>query len=172
MTQTVIIELNDAASIPETTATQLKSLVDHLSNGTQSVKFRVEIETEDPLALSFAGDELQEIGEDDSDASTDTDHSESEKPPRLNPDTRRWTLASLLYHADEPLPVSTIVSVSEDHEWEMSQAQASAELYGMFQDDLVDRTGSPYEYALTEFGNSRLETRTNEEAAELKPNPF
>ncbi|MFB6069480.1 MAG: hypothetical protein ABEJ76_00540, partial [Halanaeroarchaeum sp.] len=65
-----------------------------------------------------------------------------------------------------------VVEVSEGEDWEMNQSGASAELYNMFQEGLVDRDGSPYEYQLTKDGESLLEERASEESAEIGADSF
>ncbi len=110
------------------------------------------------------------------DTDIDLEHVESaEQPddrPQLTPGTRRHDIASVLYHADEPLAASDVVDLSEGTDWEMGRSTASATLYRMFNDDLVAREertdDGSFEYWLTELAEEILE---NAEDA-IRPDPF
>lgn len=95
-----------------------------------------------------------------------------EDGPTLTPGTRRHDIASVLYHADAPLAASDVVDLSEDTEWEMGRSTASATLYRMFNDDLVEREERPedgsFEYWLTDTAGELLE-RADEP---IRPDPF
>lgn len=91
--------------------------------------------------------------------------------PTLTPDTRRFQLASVLFHADEPLTVRDFVDLSEGTDWELGRSPASTTLYRMFNDGAVDREEGPngaYEYWLTDAGRRALEAAD----AEPSPDPF
>lgn len=109
------------------------------------------------------------------DAGIDLGLEEAESPastPSLTPGTRRYDIAAVLYHADEPLSASDVVDLSTETEWEMGRSTASATLYRMFNDGLVDReertNGGSYVYWLTDAGAERLESSD----APIDPNPF
>ena len=84
-----------------------------------------------------------------------------EDAPSLRPGTTRFDLAAALYQADEPVAVSELVSRSEETEWEVGRSSASATLYRMHRDGLVDRRereeGRGYEYWISDRGRSLLE---------------
>lgn len=115
-------------------------------------------------------------GPEEFDADIDIDHvetpAEPEDGPTLTAGTRRHDIASVLYHADEPLAASDVVELSEDTDWEMGRSTASATLYRMFNDDLVDRQeradDGSFEYWLTDMGESVLE----EDEDPIRPDPF
>lgn len=101
----------------------------------------------------------------------ESEPAETDDRPTLTPGTRRFELASVLYHADEPLTVADFVDLSEGTDWEVGRSPASTTLYRMYNDDAVDRQEGPegsYEYWLTDAGRDVLE----EADAEIEPNPF
>lgn len=104
----------------------------------------------------------------------DEDASEAGDPepsPTLTPGTRRFELASVLYHASEPLRVADFVELSEGTDWDVGRSPASTTLYRMYNDDAVDReegSDGSYEYWLTDAGRAALDAA---EAA-IEPNPF
>lgn len=96
---------------------------------------------------------------------------ESEEQPAMNPGTRRFTVASVLYHADGPLTTGEIAELSEGEDWELGQSAVSSELYRMYGDNVVNREqgeGSAYEYELTDVGEDALEDADSE----IEPNLF
>ena len=107
-------------------------------------------------------EEEEEADEEDEEATDD----QQQWPPTLNPGTRKWTLAAMLYAADDPLTVRDVVEQSDS---ELSQSVVSAGLYNMFQEDLVDRDGSPFAYELAEDAVSLLEERADEEGVPITP---
>ena len=92
--------------------------------------------------------------------------------PVLRADTTRFTIASALYHADDPLAVADIVDLAEGSDWEVGRSTASATLYRMYRDDLVDRRerddGRGYVYWLADRGREALEQADEP----IAPNPF
>ena len=92
--------------------------------------------------------------------------------PRLDPDTRRFDIAAVLYHADEPLSVAEVVELSSGMPWEIGRSTASATLYRMYNEELVDRSERDdegrFEYWLTEQGTRAVEAAD----ATIEPNPF
>lgn len=165
--------------IREQEARHIGSLLHALAGTEEGIsRLRLEIESESVLSLSLAGVETElvfaeEALEEELEAEAEeVEEKEAVEAVRLNPGTRRWVLASILYHAEEPVTVGEVVALSEGEEWEMGQSAASAELYNMYQEDLVDRDGSPYEYELTERGEERLVQRSREESVPIEPNPF
>lgn len=112
----------------------------------------------------------------DFDTEIDLEHVEESEPaedrPKLTPGTRRHDIASVLYHADEPLAASDIVDLSEGTDWEMGRSTASATLYRMFNDDLVAREertdDGSFEYWLTDAGEDILEGSDES----IRPDPF
>ena len=95
-----------------------------------------------------------------------------EDQPTLTPGTRRHDIASVLYHADDPQAASDLVDLSSETEWEMGRSTASATLYRMFNDGLVERReradDGSYVYWLTPAAKRILET----EDEPIHPNPF
>lgn len=95
-----------------------------------------------------------------------------EDGPTLTPGTRRHDIASVLYHADDPLAASDVVELSEGTDWEMGRSTASATLYRMHNDGLVDRKERPddgsFMYWLTSAAEDILETGDEP----IDPNPF
>lgn len=92
--------------------------------------------------------------------------------PTLTEGTRRFDIASVLYHAEDSLAASDVVDLSEGEDWEMGRSTASATLYRMYNDDLVDREeredDGSFVYWLTEQGQETLESGE----APIRPNPF
>lgn len=108
------------------------------------------------------------------DADHDTEYS-TEAPEQglsLRPETTRYTIASALYHADDPLAVSEIVDMAAGTEWEVGRSTTSATLYRMYRDNLVDRKerddGRGYAYWLTDTGIDAFE----EADTPTESNPF
>ena len=97
---------------------------------------------------------------------------EEEETPKLRPETTRFTIASALYHADDPLAVSDIVDLAESTDWEVGRSTASATLYRMYRDGLVERQeredGRGYVYWLADAGEEALDRAD----APVGPNPF
>lgn len=175
----------------------LRSLVDY-EEGFE--RLHVEIEADSALDLAFPSEvEVEEGGEEGVETEKEIEEEEeveeegveaeaeeealsieerreqqkeSDELPTLNPGTRRYTLASILYHADGYLTTSEIVELSQDEDWEMGQSGASAELYNMFQDVVVHRRqrggDGSYEYWLSDDGIEALEQ--SDEA--IQPDPF
>ncbi len=118
--------------------------------------------------ISF--DDDWSVTEETDEEATTTDGDED--LPTLTPETRRFDMAAILHHADDPLTVSEIVDLSDGTEWEIGRSPASATLYRMFNDGVVDRRereeDGSYEYWLTEEGEASL-GRTD---ATIEPNPF
>jgi len=90
----------------------------------------------------------------------------------INPGTRRFSIGSVLFHADGYLTTSDIVEFSQGEDWEMNQSSVSSELYRMYGDYLVHRrqqqgTGG-YEYWLTDRAEDALAASDEERM----PNPF
>lgn len=128
-------------------------------------------ETPDSVADTSTGEteEHEATRETDRDAGDDAD--EDADLPTLTPDTRRFQLASVLFHADEPLTVRDFVDLSEGTDWELGRSPASTTLYRMFNDGAVDREEGPdgaYEYWLTDPGRRALEAAD----ADPSPDPF
>lgn len=92
--------------------------------------------------------------------------------PALTPGTRRHDIASVLYHADEPLAASEVVDLSSETDWEMGRSTASATLYRLYNDALVEREeradDGSFVYWLSDAGRDRLEA----EDGPIAPNPF
>lgn len=90
----------------------------------------------------------------------------------ITPGTRKFLLASTLYHASKNLTVNELVELYEGTEHEMSSSNVSAALYTMHEDGIVDRQkrggDGSYEYWLTDAAIEVLEV-TDEP---LEPNPF
>lgn len=179
MTQTLVIEIGESLPIREQEAEQIGSLLHALAGTEEGIsQLRLEIESESVLSLPLAGVEADiERAEEEREAELEAEAEEATEEGalqevRLNPETRRWALAAILYHAADPLTVGDIADLSEGEDWEMDQSAASSELYNMYQEGLVDRAGSPYEYEITEGGEERLLHRSREEAATIEPNPF
>lgn len=163
MAQQVTIEVAEPSD--QRTAEQVSTFIRDLgSNGTEIKRVAVEIETDDLEHVPFPSQVRTHDG--------DTETEEPAGAVRLNPGSRRWTLASVLSHGSEPLDVSDFVELSEGADWAVTQAQASAELYTMYQDGVVDREGTPYRYELTEIGEQTLEDRAGEEDTAIEPDPF
>lgn len=175
MTQTIVIEVEEGLPIREQEARQLGSLLHALAGTEEGIsRLRLEIESESILSLSLAGveTEVARVEEALEEEAEGVEEEGAIEAVRLNPGTRRWVLASILYHAEEPVTVGEIVAFSEGEEWEMGQSAAAAELYNMYEEGLVDRNGSPYEYELTPDGEDRLAHRSREEDTPIEPNPF
>lgn len=103
---------------------------------------------------------------------TETEEEAAEDEPVLRPDTTRFTIASALYHADDPQAVSDIVDLAAGTDWEVGRSTASATLYRMYRDDLVERReredGRGYVYWLSERGEDALESADEP----IGPDPF
>lgn len=103
---------------------------------------------------------------------TETEEEAVEDEPVLRPDTTRFTIASALYHADDPQAVSDIVDLAAGSDWEVGRSTASATLYRMYRDDLVERReredGRGYVYWLSDRGRQALEGADEP----IAPNPF
>ncbi len=97
---------------------------------------------------------------------------ESADTPAIDPDTRRFDIAAVLYHTDEPLSVAEVVDLSADTTWEIGRSTASATLYRMYNESLVDRAERDgegrFEYWLTEDGRAAVESSD----VTIEPNPF
>lgn len=97
---------------------------------------------------------------------------ETEPKSSFQPETTRFDLAAVLYHAEDPLTVSEIVDLLEGSEWEVGRSTTSATLYRLYNDGLVDREqpedGRGYEYWLTGAGEADLEATD----AQIEPDPF
>ena len=82
-------------------------------------------------------------------------------PTPLRPDTTRFTIATFLAESEDPVPVSEIVEESVGTDREIGRSTASATLYRMYQDGLVDRRerdeGRGYVYWLTDDGEGALD---------------
>ena len=107
---------------------------------------------------------------DDEEEEGDEDEQAEQHRPTLTPGTRRFELASVLYHADGPLTVADIVELSEGTDWELGRSPASTTLYRMYNDDAVEREqgdAGSYQYWLTEAGQRVLE----ESDEEIAPKP-
>lgn len=197
MTQKIVVELSDEETISQQEASQIGSLIRSLAETEDGISsLKLEIESASVLEIPLAGVSMEETAEEaeleemepeneepieaaepvqeepEIEGVESEEEAETEVEPALNPGTRRWILASLLHNTDGPLTVKEIVDVSEGEEWGMGQSGASAELYNMFEDGLVDRSGSPYAYELTDDGSDLLVQRSSEEPAEIEPNPF
>lgn len=96
----------------------------------------------------------------------------AEDGPKLTPGTRRHDIASVLYHSDEPLAASEVVELSSETDWEMGRSTASATLYRMYNDGLVEREersdDGSFVYWLTPSAEGILET----DDGPIDPNPF
>ena len=92
--------------------------------------------------------------------SPDSEAESDEPTPALRPETTRYDIATALDESDDPLAVSELVDRSADTEWEVGRSTASATLYRMHSDGLVDRqereAGRGYEYWLSEAGKTAL----------------
>lgn len=92
--------------------------------------------------------------------------------PTLTPGTRRHDIASVLYHAEDPQAASDLVDLSAETDWEMGRSTASATLYRMYNDGLVDREersdDGSYVYWLMPAAESILEEGDDP----IAPNPF
>ena len=115
------------------------------------------------------------IAEPDPDAPAVEEPTYQESPtvtPKLDPDTRRFDIAAVLYHADEPQSVAEVVDLSAGTPWEIGRSTASATLYRMYNETLVDRDERDdegrFEYWLTDEGRQALEASD----ASIEPNPF
>lgn len=90
----------------------------------------------------------------------------------ITPGTRKFTLASSLYHAESPLTVNELVDVFAGTGNEMTSSNVSAALYTMHQDDIVNRRkrggDGSFEYWLTDDAIRVLETLEEP----IEPNPF
>lgn len=100
------------------------------------------------------------------------DRKASGELPPMNSGTRRFTIASILYHADGYLTTGDLADITEGEEWELSQSALSTELYRMYGDFVVHRRqkrgNGAYEYWLTNMGTEALE----EADADIEPDPF
>ncbi len=179
MPQKMAVEFDSEQSIADEQVDHVVSLIQTLAESDGGIsRLWVEIESDAIVSTSIPGGQLSQAGESGEVSEEqvveepESEETESADEPALNPDTRRWTLASLLYNADESLTVGEIVELGSDTDWEMDQSGGSAELYNMFQDGLVDRTGSPYQYELTDRGQDLLIERSRGEGAAIEPNPF
>lgn len=118
----------------------------------------------------YAPDEFD--GTIDIDQITDDHPTDDSGGPRLRPGTRRHDIASVLYHADDPLSASEVVDLSRETDWEMGRSTASATLYRMFNDGLVAREerseDGSFVYWLTSDARGILESAD----APIDPNPF
>ena len=96
----------------------------------------------------------------------------AESLPTITPETRRFDLAAVLYHSEDPLTVSEIVDLSDGTDWAVGRSPASATLYRMFNDGVVDReqraADNSFEYWLTPAGTEALEALE----APIEPDPF
>lgn len=193
MTRGLTIEIDDAGAIDTGTADRIGNLLHRLVESEGAVsRIRVEIDSTEDVVEPLIGrvnetatldqskdpngpDEGATDSEPTGDENVDPDDSQ-EQPAigdvTLNPGTRRWVLGAILYHASETISVADAVELSQGTDWEMNESSASAELYNMFQDDIVDRVGSPYQYDLTDLGAGTLERRAEEESIDIEPNPF
>lgn len=190
MTQSMVVEVVGEDGIVDEDVGRIASLIESLAAtraGISRLKLEVEVGAEDGPSpgTSLAGllanghgapEETESVaaetvvnGQAESVIQPST---ENEPRPPLNPQTRRWTLASMLHRASDALSVRDIVEASHGESWEMTQSGASAELYNMYEDGLVTRSGSPYAYELTESGAELLVDRSREEAAKIEPDPF
>ena len=115
---------------------------------------------------------------DEIDAGIDIDHIDDSEPtelengPTLTPGTRRHDIASVLYHADDPLAASDVVELSDGTDWEMGRSTASATLYRMHNDDLVDRKERPDDGSFSYWLTSNAEHLLEQEEEPIGPNPF
>lgn len=86
---------------------------------------------------------------------------EAEEMPSLQPGTTRFDLAAALYQSDDPLAVSDLVERSAGTDWEVGRSSASATLYRMHSDGVVERRereeGRGFEYWLSASGRQLLE---------------
>lgn len=190
MTQSMVVEVVDEEGIEDEDVGRIANLIESLAatrGGISRLKLEVEVEVDggsspgtslagllanghgaaEEAEGEAAGAAANGRAESMTQASTENGH----RPP-LNPQTRRWTLASILHRASDALSVRDIVEASHGESWEMTQSGASAELYNMYEDGLVTRSGSPYAYDLTEIGADLLVERSREEAAKIEPDPF
>ena len=164
MTQQVTVEIQDDLS-PEH-AEQLAQLLRDVAASDGRSRVRLEIEADAVLGLA----PIQPDPVDDEEPVDEEDEAPAEDdgppwPPSLNPDTRKWTLATLLYSADEPQTVSEVVELSGET---VDQSVASAGLYKMHQEHLVEREGTPFAYQLTPDAVGLLEERAREEDVSLE----
>lgn len=87
---------------------------------------------------------------------------EEAEAPTLQTDTTRFDLAAALYQADDSLPVSELVARSEGTDWQVGRSTASATLYRMHQDGLVERReredARGFEYWLSDSGEAAVES--------------
>ena len=108
----------------------------------------------------------------DADNGADVGSQDEQRGFGLRPETTRYTIASALYHADDPLAVSEIVDMAAGTEWEVGRSTTSATLYRMYRDNLVDRNerddGRGYAYWLTDGGVEAFE----EAETPAESNPF
>lgn len=183
MTHRATVAIEEPEGVREEEIRRLTAFLENLGAAGEPPS-RIEITVESPGAIEFGPEEPSAREPDAGDAPTATDDEGSEPTdgdtegpsgepePTLNPGTRRWALASVLAHTDDALAASEIVDSLDGTDWEMNQSNVSAELYNMFNDGLVDRSGSPYEYELTELGRSTLQERADAESAAIEPDPF
>lgn len=103
---------------------------------------------------------------------TDGTADESADAALLREGTTRYDIASVLYHADEPLAVSELVELSSDSDWEVGRSTASATLYRMYSDGIVERQeredGRGFEYWIADAGSEAIESQGGPSA----PSPF
>ena len=108
--------------------------------------------------LEHVGDPTQWLGEE---ITTPEIEIEPDETAPLRPGTTRFDLAAALYQADEPVAVSELVSRSEGTAWEVGRSSASATLYRMHRDGLVDRRerdeGRGFEYWISDDGVAAIE---------------
>lgn len=97
---------------------------------------------------------------------------DSDEVQVLREGTTRFDIASVLYHADDPLAVAEIVDLSDGTDWEVGRSTASATLYRMHTDGIVERAeredGRGFEYWLSAAGIDMIEAVDGPVA----PDPF
>ena len=80
----------------------------------------------------------------------------------LNPDTRRFKIASALLYAPEAIRPREVEPVLEGTDWEMDRVNISTELGDLYEHGAATRTrmdnesGKPYVYELTPEGKERV----------------
>lgn len=144
---------------PETEAASPEDPEEETDEMTEDLDVRTE-ETDEIVdeADEFA-DEAAEILEEEGSLAEST---------TLNPDTRRWRIASFLYHAPDSYTTREITEAVEEELTSSTESAISSTVYEMHRDDLLDRDGSPYQYELTEEAADFFEKRAEEENVDIK----